>query len=239
MKQGYLTEESKRANSASMRICYRASAAYVVLVAILWFLMKDSFDLSDPSNQTILLILKILTGIVLLSLVVSIFKTKRAATNGENLILPFGEGTKAEVGDIIDREAAEGKIQVEECIYDIAPGKKPNGEKIVLMPSYLLLCGDRAKITAIPRDKIYWICAQVGHKGGPFIVQLLIFTEKKIFTMVGVDIEHVQKIAEQLYQYIPNVFSEYDPFILSYELEKLFKKNREEFLEFYESARNP
>ena len=105
------------------------------------------------------------------------------------------------------------------------------------MPSYLLLCGNKNKITVIPRDKIYWIVAQVGQKGGSFRVQLLIFTEKKIFNMVGVDIEHVVGIADKIYQYIPNVFSDYDPFILSYELEKVFAKGRAEFLKFYENEK--
>ena len=68
-------------------------------------------------------------------------------------------------------------------------------------------------------------------------MQLLIFTEKKIFRVVGVDVEHVQRISAQIDRYIPNVFSDYDPFQLSYELEKLFADNREEFLRFYESEK--
>lgn len=108
--------------------------------------------------------------------------------------------------ELIDQEASEGKIQVEEYIYEFAEEKKPYGEKI------------------------YWIVAQVGQKGGSFRVQLLIFTEKKIFNMVGVDIEHVEGIADKIYQYIPNVFSDYDPFILSYELEKVFAKDRFGFI---------
>ena len=141
------------------------------------------------------------------------------------------------MAELIDQEASEGKIQVEEYIYEFAEGKKPYGEKIVLMPSYLLLCGNKNKITVIPRDKIYWIVAQVGQKGGSFRVQLLIFTEKKIFNMVGVDIEHVEGIADKIYQYIPNVFSGCDSFSLSYELEKVFAKDRAEFLKFYENEK--
>lgn len=94
-----------------------------------------------------------------------------------------------------------------------------------------------SKVTAIPRDKIYWICAQVGTKGGPYIVKLLIFTENKIYSLTGVDIEHVQNIAGKLYQYIPNIFSDYDPFALSYELEKMFAKNPVEFLNLYENEK--
>lgn len=79
---------------------------------------------------------------------------------------------------------------------------------------------------------------RTGIKGSSsFIVRLLIFTEKKTFYLDGGNIEHVEKIADELYQYIPNVFSAYDPFVLSYELEKLFDKKREEFLRFYEEEK--
>ena len=68
-------------------------------------------------------------------------------------------------------------------------------------------------------------------------MKLLIFTENKIYSLTGTDIEHVQGIADKLYQYIPNVFSDYDPFSLSYELEKIFTKNPVEFLEIYENEK--
>lgn len=237
MKQGYLEQESKRINETVRRRLIKSCIAFIILIVFLYFLLKSSLDVNDPSSQTIFSALKMLTGIFFLALVVRLFRTSRAATNGRNLVLPFGEAEKAVVARVIDQEAAEGKIQVEEYIYDIPQGKRPYGEKIVLTPSYLVLFGDGSRVRAIPRDKIYWICAQVGQKGGPFIVQLQIYTEKKIFTMVGVDIEHVQNIAEKIYRYMPNVFCDYDPFILSYELEKLFAKNREGFLEFYENEK--
>ncbi|GAA6296896.1 hypothetical protein F220043C3_53300 [Enterocloster asparagiformis] len=137
----------------------------------------------------------------------------------------------------VNQEAAEGKFQVDEYIYHFEAGKKSYGERVVLQLSYLLILHGNTKVTAIPRDKIYRICAQVGQKGGPFIVQLMIFTEKKIFKVVGVDIEHAQRISARIDQCIPNVFCDYDPFQLYYELEKLFTSNREEFLRFYESER--
>ena len=237
MKQGYLEQESKRINETVRRRLIKSCIAFIILIVFLYFLLKSSLDVNDPSSQTIFSALKMLTGVFFLALVVGLFRTSRAATNGRNLVLPFGEAEKAEAAQIIDQEAAEGKIQVEEYIYDIPQGKRPYGEKIVLTPSYLVLFGDGSRVRAIPRDKIYWICAQVGQKGGPFVVQLQIYTEKKIFTMVGVDIEHVQNIAEKIYRYMPNVFCDYDPFILSYELEKLFAKNREGFFEFYENEK--
>lgn len=237
MKQGYLAQESKRTNEAARRTLIKSCIAFIILAVFLYVLLKSSLDVNDPSSQTIFSALKMLTGVFFFAFVAGLFRTSRVATNGRNLVLPFGEAEKAEVARIIDQEAAEGKIQVEEYIYDIPQGKRPHGEKIVLTPSYLVLFGDGSRVRAIPRDKIYWICAQVGQKGGPFIVQLQIYTEKKIFTMVGVDIEHVQNIAEKIYRYMPNVFCDYDPFILSYELEKLFAKNREEFLKFYENEK--
>ncbi|MDY4173654.1 MAG: hypothetical protein SOY17_13045, partial [Evtepia sp.] len=86
---------------------------------------------------------------------------------------------------IIDREALEGKILVEEYIDKFSDPEKAPGEKIVLMPSCLLLCGgkggpkDISKVTAIPGQKIYRICSQGHIKGGLFMVRFLIFTENK------------------------------------------------------------
>lgn len=238
MEQGYLERESNKANRTSRKTLFRLSAAFFILLAFIYILWRDSFDINDPSNREILFILKILIGIMLLTIAVRLFQTRRVAMNGENIILPFGEDTKEAVAKKIDQEASEGKVQVEEYIYEFSEGKTPYGEKVTLTPSYLLLFSDRNKVTVIPRNKIYWICAQVGQKGGPFYVRLLIFTENKMYALTGVDIEHVQNIADKLYQYIPNVFCEYDPFILSYELEKLFAKNRSEFLKLYEMERS-
>lgn len=52
--------------------------------------------------------------------------------------------------------------------------------------------------------------------------------------MDGVDVEHVERIADKIYQYMPNIFEGHDAFILSYELEKIYDKNRKKFLEIYE-----
>lgn len=236
MKQGYLARESERANKATRKTLIKAIIVLICAIAIIYFFGKDSINFSDISYGTISFYMVICIGIVLFGTLFKLFVTRRVAMNGKNLFLPYGENTKEVVGNIIDGEALEGKILVEEYLFEFADGKKAYGEKIVLMPSYLLLMGT-SKVTAIPRDKIYWICAQVGYKGGPFRVKLLIFTENKIFSQIGVDIEHVQSIADKLYQYIPNIFSDYDPFVLSYELEKIFAKNFKEFLNFYENEK--
>lgn len=243
MKQGYFAQEAERVNKATRKTQLRLTIVFICLLAIIYFLAKDSIDFSDTSYGSISFYVIILAGLVVVCSVIKLVATSRPAVNGNNLLLPYEENTKEAVGRIIDSEALDGKILVEENIEKVADVKKAAGEKIVLLPSYLLLCGMKggpkgtSKVTAIPRDKICWICAQAGQKGGPFIVRLLIFTENKIFSLEGTDIPHVQSIADKLYQYIPNVFSAYDPFVVSYELEKKFKKNPAEFWEIYESEK--
>lgn len=243
MEHGYLARESERINRATRKMFAKLIIVFVCALAIIYFLGKDSIDFSDISYGSISFYLVILIGLMLVCAVVKLLAAGRVARNGDNLFLPYKETTPEAAGKIIDTEALEGKILVEENIDKAADPKKGSGEKIVLMPSYLLLCGVKggpkgtSKVTAIPRQKIYWVCAQVGIKGGPFIVRLLIFTEKKIYSMTGTDIEHVQSIADKLYRYIPNVFSNYDPFTLSYELEKIFAENPEKFLDIYENEK--
>ena len=238
MKQGFLEQESKKANKRNRTRFLSFLFVYICLVSVISFALKDSIDLNEYKSQKVVACLVIITGIMLISVVVGLAKAARVATNGKNLILPFKENTKEEVGKIINQEVSEGKIQIDEYIYEFKEGKKPYGERIILLPSYLLLLNGMGKITAIPREKIYWICAQVGRKGSSsFIVRLMIFTEKKTFYMEGTDVSHVENIAAKIYQYIPNIFSSYDPFVLSYELDKLFDKNREEFLKFYEAEK--
>lgn len=237
MEQGYLEQEANRVNKTMRKTVLGALAAMICIMALLYFLMRNSFDLSDPSNRELVVYGGLIIGVIMLAGIIRLLKSGRSPKNGGYLSLPFEENTKEAVGKIIDQEVAAGKLLVENYIYEFKDGKKPYGEKIALTPSYLLILNGGTKVTAIPREKIYWTCAQVGHKGDSFRVQLLVFTEKKIFKVVGVDIEHVQQIANQLYQYIPNVFRDYDPSSLSYELEQLFRKNREEFLRFYEEKR--
>lgn len=238
MEQGFLAQESIKANKRNRRLFLTLLVVYIVLIAGIGFAIKDSIDLSDYKTRKVLVCGVILTVIMLFCVVSMLIKSSRVAVNGKNLLLPFKENTKEAVGKIVDREVADGMVQVDEYIDKFKENEKPHGERVMLLPSYLLLFNGMGPITAIPRDKIYWICAQVGRKGSSsFIVRLTVFTEIKTFYLDGVEIGHVEKIAEKLYQYIPNVFSEYDPFILSYELEKLFDKNREEFLRFYETQK--
>lgn len=238
MNQSFLEQESIKANKKNRKLFLILLFVYIVLIAGIAFTVKDSIDFSDYDTKKILVCGAILTVIMLFSVVFMLIKSSRVAVNGKNLILPFKENTKEAVGKIIDREVADGMVQVDEYINEFTEKQKPGGERVMLIPSYLLLFNGMGPITAIPREKIYWVCTQVGRKGETsYIVRLMVFTENKIFDMDGVDIEHMKKISDKIYQYIPNVFHEYDPFILSYELDKLFSKNREEFLRFYENEK--
>lgn len=238
MKPGFLEQESKRGNKKVWKKLLILLLIIICLVAFIGFAVQGSIDLNDDKTRKLLPYVFIVMGMILLSVVFQVFNTIMVLVNGKNLTLPFKENTKDAVGKIIDQEVAEGKVLVEEYIYEFSEEEKPQGERVILIPSYLLLCNGMGHVTAIPRDKIYWICAQTGIKGrSPFMVRLLIFTEKRTFYLDGVDIPQMGKIADKLYQYIPNVFSEYASFPLYYELENLFEKNRGEFLKLYEEEK--
>lgn len=235
MVQGFLARESERVNMSARKTLCKLMAVEICFLAV-YFFGKDALNLNDPSYGSIVLFLVVLIGISLALCAVKLIATGRIAQNGSNLYLPYQETTQAAAADIIDTEALEGNILVDEYIDHFTDPKKASGEKIILTPSYLLICGVKnglrgmSKVTAIPRDKVCWTCAQVGQKGGPFIVRLLIFTEKKLYSLTGTEIDHVENIASKLYQYIPNIFSDYDPFTLSYQLEEIFVKNPADFL---------
>lgn len=239
MNQGFLEQESRRANKKNRRLFLILLLVYVCISAVLVFVLKDSIDLTDYRSRKLVVGFCILSGLMLIFVMIGFISSLRGGSDGKSLILPFEEDTKKAVGARIDREIQEGKIQVDEYIEKFEEGEKPFGDRVILLPSYLLLMSGMGRIYAIPREKIYWICAQVGIKGrSSFRVRLLVFTEKKIFDhMAAIDIKHVEEVAEKLYQYIPNVFSGYDPFSLSYELEKLFEKDRGKFIKFYEEEK--
>ncbi|MCM1104659.1 MAG: hypothetical protein NC409_11210 [Clostridium sp.] len=242
MAQGFLEQESKKANKRKRKLFLFMFVFFACIAGVLYFALKDQIDLSNPKDQKLVFLFFLLTGIMLLCTAVGLLVSIRPARNGKNLILPCGENTKEAVAALIDREVAEGKILYEEFMNHNTIRHYPN--RVILLPTYLLLVGEMGWITAIPRDKIYWLCAQVGYKGGPYFVRLLLFTEKKLVDIDGNDIEHTQKIANDLYQYIPNVFSQYDSqdgvFSQhgSHILEKMFNENPAEFFAFYEQAKN-
>lgn len=233
-----MERESKRANQKLRKRIYILATVFICLVVFLGFALADSMDMSEYKSKKIVVYLIIGASFMLVCFVAGLICTGRTAVNGKNLRLPFKDRTKEEAGKIINREVAEGRTQVDEYIYDLPLGKKPYGERVILLPSYLLICHDLGGITAIPRDKIYWICAQTGRKGqSSYIVRLQIFTELRVFGVDGVEPEYVKGIADKIYQFIPDVFSGYDPFVLSYQLEELYDKDRQAFLELYYDER--
>lgn len=235
MSQKYLEQESKKQNTRKRKLFLSLFIFFTCACTIVYFGIKDSIDFNNSDDIMLVVIFCVLAGFMLFCTTVQLIISTFPAKNGKNLILPLEESTKEAAAEIINREAAEGKILYEGFMnYKTVKSYK---DRITILPSYVLLIEEIGKITAIPRDKIYWICAQVGYKGGPYYVRLLIFTEKKLIDFDGNDIDHTIEIAEHIYKYIPNVFKDYDPQKLSYSLEKLYNENRPGFIEFYEEEK--
>lgn len=235
MAQAFLEQESINANKRKRKFFISLFLFFIFMIGFLYFVTRNSIDLNNPTDQKLVVLFFAAIGFMLFFTIIGLLLSILPAKNGKNLILPFEENTREAVAAAINREVAEGKSLFEGFMNHNT--RKQYFERVLLLPSYLLLIGEMGKVTAIPRDKIYWLCAQVGYKGGPFYVRLLIFTEKKIFDFSGNHIEHTKEIANSLYQYIPNVFSSYDPQELSYSLEKLFNENHAGFMEFYNEAK--
>lgn len=238
MERTFLEQESVRANAARRKLFLTAFVIFACVSIFLYFAVGDSIDLSKPEDKKLFGIFVGVTALMLFCTAVQLLISILPAKNGRNLILPLGENTREAVAQIINREAAEGKI-LYEGFMNHNTGKKYN-DRITILPSYVLLIREIDKITAIPRDKIYWICAQQGFKGGPYYTRLLIFTEKQLIDFNGNDIEHTKKIAEDIYQYIPNVFENFehcDTSDFPHILEKLYSENRAAFFGLYEEEK--
>lgn len=238
MVREYLEQESIKGNSRRRKFFLGIFLVFACICAFLYFAVGNSIDLSKPDDKKMFIIFVVMAGLMVFCTAVQLIISILPAKNGRNLILPLEENTR-EAAEIINKEAAEGKILYEGFMNHNTIKKYSN--RITILPSYVLLIREIGKITAIPRDKIYWICAQPGYKGGPYYVRLLIFTEKKLIDFDGNDIEHMIEIAENIYQYIPNVFKDYSaqhgitniPFIL----EKLYNENRSAFMSLYEEEK--
>lgn len=239
MTQGFLEQQAKLANRKNRKLFLFLFVVDVCLIGGILFAVRGAMDFSDYRTKKVVAGLAVLAAIMLISVIVGLAASARsAADSSKSLLLLFKEQTSDEVAGVIDREVAEGKVLVDEYVEEFPEGKTPRGERIMLLPSYFLFRNSMGKITVIPRDKIYWICAQVGRKGrSSFIVRLIVFNEKKTFYIEGTDVARLEKIADELYRYIPNVFCDYDTFTLSYELDALFDKNRGEFVRFYEEEK--
>ena len=137
-------------------------------------------------------------------------------------------------GVTIDAEAEHCEFLVEEYIHHLAGRRvRQTKKKIVLLPSYLLISADDGRITAIPADKIYWICVQVDYARGYPMGTLKIFYDRKIQDIENVEFLHTFYTVEKIQQYIPNVFYAYNPFLFAYELESLFHKDYHSLVRLY------
>lgn len=239
MERKYLEQESIKENARRRKLFLGLFIFSVCIFAFLYFAVGDSIDLNKPEDKKLFVIFAVMAGFILFCTAVQLIRAMLPAKNGKNLILPLKENTREAVAEIINREAAEGKILYEGFMNHKTIRKY--SDRITILPSYILLIEEIGKITAIPRNKIYWICAQTGYKGGPYYVRLLIFTEKKLIDFDGNDIEHTEEVAENIYRYIPNVFKDYaaQSGIKNFPqvMEKLYKENRAEFVRFYEEEK--
>ena len=202
------------------------------IIFMVKFVSKESIDLSDSTTRMLAMAFGGMAVFCAFSIIIIVISSFTVAKNGKNLYLPFEGQTKEEAANIINREMAVGKALVNEHTEGESKKDKKHGQRVVLTPSYLLLILDNGRVIAIPKEKIYWICAQPGIKGrSSYVVRLLVFTEKKIFDEItGGYVENLEMIAEKLYQHIPNVFKPYPVFELSYKLQELYQKNKDEFL---------
>lgn len=83
MNQGFLEQESKRVNEAVRKTLFRSFFAYVCIIAVLYFLLKDSFDLNDPSSREVLFYLVIISGIMLLAVIVGFLNQDEQSRMGK------------------------------------------------------------------------------------------------------------------------------------------------------------
>lgn len=239
MAREYLEQESIRANASRRNLFLGVFIFFVCISAFLYFAVGDSLDLSKPEDKKLFVIFAVMAGLMLFCTAVQLLISILPARDGANLDLPLGENTRKDVAEIINREAAGGKILYEGFMNHNTI--KKYSDRITILPSYVLLIREIGKVTAIPRDKIYWLCAQPGYKGGPYYVRLLIFTEKKLIDFDGNDMDHTAEVAENIYRYIPNVFKDYIErqgiMEASYALEKLYQEDRAGFVRLYEEEK--
>jgi len=236
MQRDFLEQEALRGNKSRNKLVMIVGIVFVVAMTII--LVGISGELKGSSeDRDILYVLYALDGVMIACVLLNMIKSLMPTKNGANLKLPFGEMSKAQAAEIINREAANGKLYIDEYIYKFDEGQKKYGQKLALTESYLLLIGDFGNVIAIPREKVLYICPQRGIKGqSNFIIKILVFTEKEIFEMRGADCEYVESLAEKLYQHFPNLFMGRDPFAVSYWLEELYEKRPEEFYLYYDLA---
>ena len=230
MQNGFLAQEIGRAGNVAKRFFMVFWVVAVIALAVLFVVSR--FEEEVAGYFPMILICSL---VVMLLLSIAMFlkdrRAKQQLADHSYMILDYDDVSKKEAGRIIDEEAAQGKILVSEYINDDS-----KAEKIVLLPSYLLFF-DMYKVKVIPVHKIFWVCAQVGYKGGPFIVRVKVFAENKMYEMEGGGVDYTINIVDKIYRHLPNIFYDYDAFDLSYKLEEAFTEDYEQFVAFCEEHR--
>ncbi|MCL1875692.1 MAG: hypothetical protein FWF87_05485 [Synergistaceae bacterium] len=230
MEKGFLQRYANRVIKKTKMLFAMLGVLMIAALTGLYFVGIAAEEDLLFSSPLIPGIIGVMLFIIIGACIVLTIQNRRWANYGGLTVQ--GEATKEEAGRVIDDEAASGNILVDEYIYS-----NKTGTRFVLTPSYLLIC-EGMKVTAIPAGKIFWICAQAGIKGeSDYIVRMKIFAENKMYDVVGANIEHLKNIADKMYRYIPNIFSNYDAFDLSYKLQEIFVKDYSQFLAIYQEQK--
>ena len=85
MEQGFLEREAKRANRKNRKLYCILLLVFVLLIGFIGFMVKDSIDLSDYKTKKILVYLAILVGFMLVSMVLGLFLSGRAAADASKV----------------------------------------------------------------------------------------------------------------------------------------------------------
>ncbi len=227
MSNKFLVQDSIRANSKKKKLFLTFLIVFIIMLCVLIF--AGLFDFNDEKSKKLGVAVAGLSVVMAAVSSIGLIKACCVAKNGENLILPFNEAAKDVVAETINNDIENNRVLVDE-LDDVYPeNKQPYVQRIMLLPTYLLLFNGMGKITAIPRNKIYWVCPQYGIKGrSSFVARLIVFTETRAFYFEC--FETITTIADKLYEHIPNYFSGDDSFMLSYKLEEIYNSNRAEFV---------
>ncbi len=201
--KGFLEQQAQVANRKNRKLFLILFLGYILVAGGLSYALKDSINWEDYESRKVVIALIALSIVMFVLFLFGFVRSCSSAKSSKNLKLPFRENTKEEVGKIINREMKEGKVEVDEFLNPQSSKAKPNGDRIILTSTYLLVINGMGLIQAIPRNKIYGIIGMAGYKGGPYIVQIEIVTDLKVFEIEGTDVNHVLSIADKLNQYIP------------------------------------
>jgi len=243
MKKGYLAKESIRYEKGLGKhlILYWITA--LIMGPVLFFSARRLLEFGI--QWAVIIIQVALAGgafVLLLWTLVFIVRILKRPEPYSNLLVYAECVGKETAGRCIDEEAAQGKILVEEYLRTFdGKSTKQTKEKIVLLPSYLLLPAQDDQtiksIVAIPTDKIYCICVHLTYRDGYPMGNLRVFYDRIIQDIEHIEFLHTFYIIDKIEQHIPNLFYDYSPFFLSFELERLFHTDFYKFKELYNNRK--